>query len=281
MTSLAGGPDEDIGVLVVAQANTDEWRALKDEIKKLVSRDRLRLVDSIGAAPAADSAPDIVVVLQRHPDEFSAAQIDQLLRTFPLARLVVCGGPWCDSVGRTRDDWPPACRVRADEVLQRVHQEIEIVRGRERPLPLTANRDECWAADVSPAVGNPHSEICVAIESPDPDLRGWLTDAVLAAGMVCGLADRKPADLFLWDIDPSSEATLQRLAACRQQHPDTPIVGLSGYHRPALFRQLEAAGITRVISKLAAWHVLIDALREASSERTQAGTRAVPKLRIV
>ena len=56
-------------------------------------------------------APDLIVVIQETPDQFSNHDVQQLLGIWPLARLVVCYGTWCNGDGRTRDAWPQATRA--------------------------------------------------------------------------------------------------------------------------------------------------------------------------
>src|SRR5689334_14139382 len=55
--------------------------------------------------------PDLIVVLQSWSDQFSEKDVYDLLSQCPLARIVCCFGPWCDSDGRTYSIWPLAVRV--------------------------------------------------------------------------------------------------------------------------------------------------------------------------
>jgi hypothetical protein len=91
--------------------------------------------------------PDLVIVCQHWPDEFTERDVLSILRTSPLARLTCCYGPWCESDGRTRDIWPLAVRVPVRSAADRIHRELDVIAGFSRPLPLTASRDEIFLFD--------------------------------------------------------------------------------------------------------------------------------------
>lgn len=92
-------------------------------------------------------APELILVLQHWPEEFSSQQVQQLISTFPLARLICCYGPWCQSDGRTRQAWPCSVRVPLAAVKNRIDSEIDVISGNKAPLELTAGLDEVFAFD--------------------------------------------------------------------------------------------------------------------------------------
>jgi hypothetical protein len=92
--------------------------------------------------------PDLVVVCQHWPDEFTERDVRRLLTLSPLARLSCCYGPWCQSDGRSRDIWPLATRVPVESAAGRIARELEVLAGLRRPLPLTASRDEVFLFDT-------------------------------------------------------------------------------------------------------------------------------------
>jgi hypothetical protein len=103
--------------------------------------------DAIAKCVADAWHADLIIVCQLLPDEYSPVDLRALLRTFPLARLVCCYGPWCASDGRTRDVWPLAVRVPAEFGARRIDLELQVLSGDRWPLPLTASRDEIFAFD--------------------------------------------------------------------------------------------------------------------------------------
>src|SRR6266478_2313160 len=85
--------------------------------------------------------PDLIVVLQSWSDQFSESDVHDLIAHCPLARIVCCFGPWCDSDGRTRSIWPLAVRVPVAAASTRLERELALLQHHQsasRPLPLTA-----------------------------------------------------------------------------------------------------------------------------------------------
>jgi hypothetical protein len=91
--------------------------------------------------------PDLVIVCQHWPDEFTDRQVRRLIGLFPLARVSCCYGPWCASDGRSREIWPLSVRVPVELAAERIRRELDVLAGRRRPLPLTASRDEVFLFD--------------------------------------------------------------------------------------------------------------------------------------
>jgi hypothetical protein len=100
-------------------------------------------------ADGSEWFPDLVVVCQHWPDEFTEQDVRRLLTLCPLARVACAYGPWCQSDGRSRDIWPLAVRVPAAAAPDRIRRELDVIAGRLRPLPLTASRDEVFVFDAA------------------------------------------------------------------------------------------------------------------------------------
>lgn len=98
---------------------------------------------------------DLWIVCQSWPDEFAPSTIRRIIDAGAASRLICAYGAWCASDGRTRDVWPPAVRVPIGEFHRRLAFELEVVAGRRAPLPLTAARDEQFAARVHAAPERP------------------------------------------------------------------------------------------------------------------------------
>lgn len=113
------------------------------------------VAESLTISGADGWHPDLVIVCQHWPDEYTATEVRQVLGVFPLARLICCYGLWCASDGRTRDIWPLAIRVPGDFAAKRIDLELEVLAGTRWPLPLTASRDEIFLFDPEMAIEPP------------------------------------------------------------------------------------------------------------------------------
>ena len=161
-------------------------------------------------------APDLVVVLQETPDQFSSGGIQQLLAAWPLARLIVCHGPWCNGDGRNRDAWPLAARVPHTRVADRLACERRLLAGIGDGLAWTAGRDEIAAAEFAaapapPALPSlPAKGFAFEVVSPDPAWSRTIADQLVALG---GSVSSGPdTDLLLIDADPWDRRRPRQLA---------------------------------------------------------------------
>lgn len=194
--------------------------------------------------------PDLVVVLQSHPDEYSSADIARLLAHAPIARWIVVAGAWCEADGRRRGLWPTGARVPAVWAVERLQAEWSLLTaGQGTPLPLTATRDECFAAD------HPPSDIIldglrVYLASPD---RAWReTQAILIQQAGATPVEDPDQATVLWlDGDPWEAAGRHQVNAFHAEQPDTPIVVSLDFPLPELVEDVRAAGATAVLPKLA------------------------------
>ena len=93
---------------------------------------------------ASDLSPDLILVLQHSPDEYTNIEVEELLGKFPVARCVCCYGVWCVSMGRNRSAWPPACIVPQADFDVRLSREHEVLSGSRPALPVTAGLDELF-----------------------------------------------------------------------------------------------------------------------------------------
>ncbi len=238
--------------------------------------------------------PDLIVVCQTWPDQFSGVDIHALLTWFPLSRLVCVYDVWCDSDGRTRNDWPLAVRVPASRAGSRLERELAGLESGQAPLPLTASRGEIFAADYPPAP--PVSERVIpgsagrlVIDTPDAALGRLWSQVFTRQGFVVEVtctpawddspanvvgvrnedgkavartwpADAEAADVVLFDADPE---TFRRPEVARAVWPGARLVAAVGFSRPDHLRQLCAAGCDVVIEKLAPLTELLAAVRRA------------------
>lgn len=209
--------------------------------------------------------PEILVVLQEQPGEAFPRRVRALLSELPLTRLVVSYGPWCDSDGRTRQLWPLACRVPQHLLLHRLRQEMAVVRGDAPPLPMTADREECWERDFVLEVKPIRRELSIMIATSDPAIAEWLRNALLAAGHRVVESSADPADVLLFDMEPWGPAQAAWLPKLRRMSAAIPTVALCGFLRADQERSLRAAGARAVVDRMAPVSELCRILEEATA----------------
>ena len=129
-------------------------------------------------------SPDVIVVAQAFPGEFSHEAIDRLQRLAPLARVVGLMGSWCEGEMRSGSPWPATARTYWHHWPVRGRRQfrgLAAARLCSLALPLTATEEEHLLADV--ADGHPEQEAMptggavVAIRSRSVEMADWLSAA--------------------------------------------------------------------------------------------------------
>lgn len=230
-------------------------------------------VDSIRDAVAAIKSgwyPDLIVVLESHPDEYFKGDIDALFAAAPIARTVCCAGAWSESAGRTRKQWPLALRVPAISAIACLEREWELLNNwpASDVLPPTGSR-EGWFAAHHPAIPamNHHFGTRVQLISPDAAYRQMLADVFATVRMTMVEDEQSSADIVICDIDPWHG---RRIEAVRGFCAAGPVIAVSGWVTPDEEAELLNAGIAAVVPKLGDLHRL---LAEIVSEKPEAPAR--------
>ncbi len=132
-------------VLFVGNREPAEMLPVVDVVLELTATSDLRFVVNIAEAIKLCSEenwfPDLLILCQNWSHEFRSEEINNLITTMPLARLVCCYGIWCESDGRNYDLLPFASRVQARLADERIRYEWDVLTGVTPPLSLTASRD--------------------------------------------------------------------------------------------------------------------------------------------
>jgi len=199
--------------------------------------------------------PDLVVISQDWPDQYPAEDVHELIALCPLARIICCFGPWCDSDGRTRSIWPLAVRVSPEMFAARFEREWEQVGGANPAggppaLPLTASRTEIFEFDFQPEVVGAERPATLVI-SPDRAWREMIERALGSPGAksVGGATVSRP-QAIVFDADPWDDVRRRALAEVRRAHPGVRIVACVGFPRPDLDADLRHSGVANIWYKL-------------------------------
>lgn len=218
-------------ILIIGEQNPAEAPPLTDGIPRMFAPSNVLHETDIPRAmrllQQTHLIPDLIVVIESHPDEYSRSDIDQLTVQAPLARWVVGYGDWSESAGRTRDIWPMAVRVPMPSIETRLQQEWDLLNGKSvTPLPMSGSREEIFGADYQWR-HQPIEPATVLIDSPDPEYRRYLAEFLTEAGHT--VFDETPnvsPDAILCDLDPWDTARQQIIENLQEQHPGIPLIGL-------------------------------------------------------
>jgi hypothetical protein len=209
-----------INLLIIGHVDDPEFAGVGDWLGGLndVTVEQVRrLADywrTCSADAPGDGAPDLILVLERHPDEHAAGDIRRLIEQHPLAR-VVCGyGPWSESAARTRGAWPSATWVPAALLRECILSELSVIHGQRPPLAITADRADVFEQRYgeTPGQRTDLASLRVAIDVPDAEYRSLIEDELLL--QLAELVDTsEPWDLLLFDAHPEAwrMRELQRL----------------------------------------------------------------------
>jgi hypothetical protein len=254
-------------VLILGDAEAAEMRDAVAAVRAAVPPPDVRAVREVREAGGLIEGeawhPDLVLVLQEWPEQFTPGDVRQLWAWFPLARFVCAFGPWCDSDGRSRALWPLAVRVAAASAAERIGRELEWIAGRPEagpPLPPTAGRDEVFESACRGAWPRSAAPVVAAVRSPDAALQGWLEELLRRSGCRIAAAAGDEVALLVWDADPWGPPRAEALQADRERLPQARVAALVGFPRHELGAELKQHGAAWVIPKLAAGPALREVL---------------------
>lgn len=253
VTDPVNGPNAGAAiVLLIGDGDRSEMRSLVTWLKDLVTSNS-RLVEvpdlvSIETRLGQNEFPDLVVVLQSWPQEFSPADINNLFAFAPLARIVVCYGAWCESDARNFKVWPLSVRVPVWGALPRLTREWNLIRNPDGnlPLPWSASREEIFAAD-HPDVLVSAAPQHVLIDTPDPAYQRFLSELLSVAGHT--IVHSNPS-VILFDADPWCAARANALREVLNQSPQATVYAIASLIQPSLEAELQEMGVHRLLPKL-------------------------------
>ena len=238
-----------------------------------------RLVTSLDTSEALAvlareaSTPDVIVIVQSYPGEFTNSQIDALRRVAPLARLVAVLGTWCEGEMRTGSPWPGAVRVYWHQWPQQGRRELEsLMAGRdslwnlppttseeERCLAVGIRRDCCESARPSPEFSSVAPLVEIVTEQFD------VFDCLAAACRDRGYRfhwrrsrsdpHRDPPAAILFDAAGEADLELARFRQFRAGR-SVPAVVLMDFPRIADRNRFLRAGASGVVSRPYFWEDL-------------------------
>lgn len=201
--------------------------------------------------------PGAVLVYQSVPDEYPPQEVDRLIGLLPLARWVVCFGPWCESIGRTEQVWPVAWCVPLKDVMPQISR-AEFAHTIDEPIqPPTTSRDESFsrtASDLARSQITP--AIHAAVIGDDPPFVEMATDLLQSCG--CVIADRSAAALIVLVLRSLQPTSFTEISELKRTVPQARLVIASDLLTTAEIAQVKSSGADEVVSTLRFSDALID-----------------------
>jgi hypothetical protein len=242
-----------------------------DVLKSLNSLNVKSLPHAISSVGNGELIPDLVICYQSIPDEYSAADIDQLIGMLPLSRFVVAFSPWCESIGRTEQRWPSAWSVPLAHAAARIRLELQQLADEKPPVLATTSRDEAFATLAAGSLerAKQPGRGMTRVISDDVSLKDCFESIVRSLGFA------------ILENDPGSRATsvnilvapfidgetFRRIQQLRDSNCEATIIVASDMATPGEIISLREAGAAAVVSQLRFAEDLVDQLRgESASE---------------
>jgi len=214
-------------------------------------------VDSaIAAVEETRIAPELIVLAQAFPGEFSRAQVERLCRLAPLARVVGLLGSWCEGEVRTGSPWPAVVRVYWHQWPARSRGEIKHWRQGTQSvwgLPITATEEERLLYSVRRPLAK--RDGVVAIHTARYEMEEWLSAACRQRGYATvWLRPPRPARIegaraVVFDGTDGEGAECHRLRHLAGAVAPTPLIVLLDFPRVQDRRRVLSAGAAAVLSK--------------------------------
>ncbi|MCH8922900.1 MAG: hypothetical protein IIA67_07095, partial [Planctomycetes bacterium] len=200
-------------------------------------------------------SPELIVLAQAHPGQFSLRQVAHLQQAAPFARLVALLGSQCEGETRTGRPWPGVQRAFWYQWPARWRAELARRREGRSPSwgqPRTANEEELLLSSLWP---RRQCRGLVAIHTPHFEMAETLADACGERGLsTVWVGPHRPSQLHgaraaLWDAGRLDGEELARLAHFRQRIDGAPIGVLVDFPRVQHREQLMAAGATFIVGR--------------------------------
>lgn len=244
-------------ILVVGDRTRGEFASVVGDLEASRSVEVVgEIVQAERRLRTADALPELVVLAQSYPGEFSPRAVEGLRRLAPLARIVGLLGSWCEGEARSGEPWPAVPRVYWHQWTRRASRELPRRGGgggASWQLPPTASEEERLLA-VSP-VDWAMGQGLVAVRTSCFEMAELMTDLLCRAGYgAVWLEPWRPARLtglsaVLFDGDDlrgDGFAELGRLVAV---HRPVPVLALLDFPRTDDVARAREAGAAGVVSK--------------------------------
>ncbi len=247
----------EISILLLGETDRPEFCDIRSTLESLGRVSRINELErAIVVLETGEVIPDVIVIAQSFPQQFSHGDIDRLRRLAPLSRILVLLGSWCEGETRSGQPLPAAIRIYWHQWHARAERELRRLIQRQCPswgLPVTATEEERLLA--SAAQTPPRGQGLVAIHACVFAMACWLSDAC----RMCGYSTawlRPPhytqvegAVAAIFDGSDLHGEELDQLRRLTNALGRAPVVVLLDFPRIEDERRAISAGAAAVLSK--------------------------------
>ncbi len=240
MLTATNSDESGVTCIIVGDDGVAECRELLSWLRRYREIRILATFPGIRAAIAGGLGESVraglVLVLQSWSDEYTASEVELLIGRTLFSHVLCCYGSWCESDGRTRDQWPGGLRVPIRFARSIVDAEIGKIRRLHAPQPPTASVEEVFSARCDDLEYRPLSRSMhragILIVCDDYVLRETAAVVCRAMGLParhCGLwripgmaepsGKRASPQIILHDVDEDEAAVRQSVTSLRDAFP--------------------------------------------------------------
>ena len=136
----------EISILLLGETDRPEFCDFRSTLESLGRVSRISEVErAIEVLETGEITPDVIVIAQAFPRQFSHQDIDRLRRLAPLSRILGLLGSWCEGETRSGQPLPAAIRIYWHQWHARAERELRRLIQSQCPswgLPVTATEEE-------------------------------------------------------------------------------------------------------------------------------------------
>ena len=233
---------------------------------------------AIDAASPTRGFPEVALLIESRPSQFSAAELAKLRIAAPLAATVVVAGSWCDGESRSAEVLVGVERLRWSGIEAWFATQSARRRaggGSAWNQPATVN-DEDRILNVvdEPPLGRALGlNLEVGVVSPSPEMAQVLIEACHGFGHRATRLDDAgdignwPFEAIVWDMAWVDDESIERLCALANAGRGKRVLALAGFVREGDRRKLLEAGVAAVLAKPVAINELRWWLAELAAKR--------------
>jgi len=246
-----------LSILLLGDGNRPEFRNARACLDRWATVATFSDPDSAAAALAEGrETPDVIVVAQAFPGQFSHAAVDRLRRLAPLARILGLMGSWCEGEMRTGSPWPGVVRTYWHQWVARGSRELRrLACGQigSWALPVTATEEERLLVDTT----EPRSQQrgLAVLHSRSSETAEWLSAACRSRGLATIWRRETTTDQVrgaaagIFDGSDLSENECEELHDLVVALHPAPIIVLLAFPRIDQYERALSVGATAVLSK--------------------------------